>query len=374
MTVVLAAHPQADAYGSDKMLLETMRALRDAGHRTITAFAESGPLLELFAAEGLEFDIVGHPVLRRRFLTPRGVIQLLAGSPAAVLRVARYIRSVRPDVVYVSTMLIPHWLVAARIAGVPTVCHVREGDPRIPPLTSFVIHLPLLLAKRIVANSDATATVITTRVPALTRRTVVVYNGFGTAVTIDSVNPIKGRHVLLAGRLSPVKGQDVGIAALAILWERGIDATLHFAGAVFPGYEWYEQELRAAEQFVGVDAHVVFHGHVRDLSPLYAFCDVVIVPSRSETFGNVAVEAMAVGRPVVASAIGGLIEIVRDGETGFLVPVDDPIALADALETILGDRVLAARFGSAGRARAVERFSADRYASEITDIVAAAAG
>jgi glycosyltransferase involved in cell wall biosynthesis len=94
-----------------------------------------------------------------------------------------------------------------------------------------------------------------------------------------------------------------------------------------------------------------------ELAPLYARAAVVAVPSHREGFGVACAEAMAAGRPVVASAVGGLLDLVVDGETGLLVPPRDVPALRAALERLLGDAELRRRLGEAGRRRVQEHFS-----------------
>ena len=96
-----------------------------------------------------------------------------------------------------------------------------------------------------------------------------------------------------------------------------------------------------------------------ELQRLYARAAVVACPSRREGFGVACLEAMAHGRPVVATGVGGLRDLVVDGETGLVVPPRDPAALRAALEALLADPVLRHRLGSAGRRRAQERFSWD---------------
>jgi glycosyltransferase involved in cell wall biosynthesis len=105
-----------------------------------------------------------------------------------------------------------------------------------------------------------------------------------------------------------------------------------------------------------------------ELQQLYARAAIVACPSRREGFGVACLEAMAHGRPVVASAVGGLTDLVVDGETGLLVPPRDVVALRAALDRLLGDRDLRRRLGSAGRERARERFSWDA----VTDATLAA--
>jgi glycosyltransferase involved in cell wall biosynthesis len=145
-------------------------------------------------------------------------------------------------------------------------------------------------------------------------------------------------EVLYAGRLSPEKGiLDLVEAA------RGLPLTVVGDGP-----------LRAA-----VPSARGFVPH-RELARLYGRAAVVACPSRREGFGVVCAEAMAHGRPVVATAVGGHLDLVVDGETGLLVPPGDVGALREALERLLGDPELRRRLGAAGRERARERFGWER--------------
>lgn len=158
--------------------------------------------------------------------------------------------------------------------------------------------------------------------------------------------------LLFVGRIQPLKGLDVAIAALAQL-ERD-DAELVVVGGPSglsgPGEL---ARVRALAEDLGVRDRVQFvlpqPHHL--LSTWYRAADVVLVPSRSESFGLVALEAAACGAPVVASDVGGLRTIVDDGRTGFLVEPRDPSAFAIAVDELLADPALAASLGAAGAER-----------------------
>jgi glycosyltransferase involved in cell wall biosynthesis len=163
--------------------------------------------------------------------------------------------------------------------------------------------------------------------------------------------------VLVAANLVHRKGVDVLLEAFASL-ASGACGVLWIAG---DGPE--RAPLEATASRLGVAEHVRFLGHRGDLPDLLEACDVFALPSRQEGLGVAALEAMARGRPVVASAVGGLAEIVVPGETGVLVPPGDAGALASALARLCGDPASARRLGAAGAARVQEYFLADRMVS-----------
>lgn len=151
--------------------------------------------------------------------------------------------------------------------------------------------------------------------------------------------------LLAAGRLHRNKGFDTALAALARL----PDAVLWLAGE---GPERAALETHAAA--LGVGARVRFLGWRDDMPALHAAADVFVCSSRHEPLGNIVLEAWAQRRPVVAVRSPGPEGLIADGETGLLVPQEDPAALAAAVARVLGDAALAARLGAAGR-RALDR-------------------
>lgn len=158
-----------------------------------------------------------------------------------------------------------------------------------------------------------------------------------------------GAPVLVAlGRLHSVKAQDVAIEALSRL----PDAYLWIAGT-----GPLERDLRAQAARLGVADRVRFLGWRDDAGALYAAADLCIFPSRYEPLGNVVIQAWAHGLPIVAAASQGPAALIRHGEDGLLVPVDDAQALADAAAALLADAPRASALAAAGRARIESEFS-----------------
>ncbi len=152
-----------------------------------------------------------------------------------------------------------------------------------------------------------------------------------------------GTPLLLAlGRLHRNKAFDVLVRAMA---------RLPMAQAIIAGEGPERAALQALVQREGLAARVHLPGWRADTAALIAGCDVLVCPSRSEALGNVIVEAFSAGRPVVAAAASGPKELIRPGEDGLLVPVDDADALATSIRTVLENPVFAATMAAAGRAR-----------------------
>jgi glycosyltransferase involved in cell wall biosynthesis len=154
--------------------------------------------------------------------------------------------------------------------------------------------------------------------------------------------------LLAAGALVPRKGLDVLLEALPRLSE---NVRLCIAGE---GPEREALESRATE--TALEGRVNLLGRRKDLPDLLAACDLFVMPSRAEGLGIAALEAMSVGRAVVASRVGGLAELVVDGQTGRLVPPDDPAALANAIGELCADSQRRERYGGAGPARVAAGF------------------
>lgn len=162
-------------------------------------------------------------------------------------------------------------------------------------------------------------------------------------------------EVLVAGRLDPLKRFDLAIAAVAAI-DPSRRPELRIVGAPPPDGEAYARSLHEAVADAEMLATTAFDGALRRpvLAERIRLADLVLVPSHSETYGLVALEAAASGVPVIAAATGGLRESVVDGETGLLIESDDPSVWASAIERLLADPSLSARMGAAARAHALK--------------------
>jgi len=167
------------------------------------------------------------------------------------------------------------------------------------------------------------------------------------------------------GRLEPIKGHETLIQAMPLVLQRYPQARLLIVGHDPYGYG---ASLRGLIQSLGLDGKVQLLGFVEDIPSFLNDIDLFVFASRSEGFGQVLIEAMAAGKPVVASRIPPITEIVLDGETGFLAPPEQPEAFAQAILKVLSDHKRMYRMGQAGRQRVEEYFNAKRMTEEIVKI------
>ncbi|HEX7975876.1 MAG TPA: glycosyltransferase [Anaerolineales bacterium] len=237
----------------------------------------------------------------------------------------------------------------------------------------------LRLADRIVAATPAELAQLQWLYQADTRKVVIIPPGVDVSrfypIPPDEAKEFIGippcEHVLLfVGRIEPLKGVDMLIEAIAILLQKGYRMCLSVIGGepdLSPEALSSEMaRLQAMRDQYGVNELVTFLGQRgQDTLPYYySAADAVVVPSYYESFGMVALEAMACGTPVVASQVGGLAFLVQDGETGFTVPVDEPQALAERLARLLDDPDLRRKMGLQAAAFAQE-YAWDKIAARI---------
>ena len=244
---------------------------------------------------------------------------------------------------------------AAAAARVPVrIANRREINPDKSVGLIALQRASYAFAHRIVANSSAAAARLR-REAVKPSRIEVIGNGIDLHAFAPRTIAPPLRRIVTVANLRREKAHEVLIDAAASLLPRYPDLQFRFVGG---GAR--TRELTALVQSRGLADRILFLGHRDDVPAVLAESDVYVLPSRSEAFPNGVIEAMAAGLPVVATAVGGILELVDDGRTGVLVPPDDPAALARAIQRLLDDPARAAALAQAGRAAVAARFSFER--------------
>ena len=194
--------------------------------------------------------------------------------------------------------------------------------------------------------------------PDIISRSCVIYNGLEVPLLRPTQLPFETPRVLCLGRLSPEKGFDLALTAFAAILRQFPQARLMIAG---DGSARLDLEQQAAQLEIG--HHVDFLGWVEpeDVPALINTATLVVMPSRQESLPLVALEAALMGRPLVATCVGGLPEVVAHEQTGLLVNLEDSRALADAVELLLRRPAMAIQMGLNARSRAQQLFSWQRH-------------
>jgi glycosyltransferase involved in cell wall biosynthesis len=352
------------------------RGLAERGYETTLVAGDVGRGEEsmAFVAEREGIDIVRLPGLSRE-LSP-------IHDAAATWRLARIIRKVRPDVVHTHTAKAGAVGRAATVlAGLgrrPVVVHTFHGHVlrgyfgRAGTLVFRAIETALARATdRLVAVSPEVRDELVALGVAPREKFTIVRLGIELAprVAFDGDTKDVRRRLGIAqdrfvvgwfGRMTAVKRTDDLPATLAALRERGVDALLLLVG---DGDDRERLEQRAHD--LGVAQSCLFLGYQEDVAPWYAICDAVVLTSASEGTPVTIIEALAAGRPVVATNVGGVPDVVDDGVTGFLVEAGDTQALAHKLEILARDPALRSAMGSEGRDRVLERYAVERLVDDV---------
>ncbi|MGH2664060.1 MAG: glycosyltransferase family 4 protein [Actinomycetota bacterium] len=358
--------------GSELTLCELVGQLAKTGlARPAVVFPSDGPLVARIRELGIPTWITPYgrwadlpmPIHRKVAMEIRNVL--------AVQPLARLFRSQRPDAVISNTLTVPSGALAARRARIPHLWHVHEyGAPehgvnfhfgrrsslRLVGLLSRCVIVPSRFLERELAGH--------VRVPIrVVRQGAEVPDLPPPASTEGGSSPCR---LLVLGYKVPGKGQEDAIRAVALLNRSGVDATLSLVGANSPGYVGHLERLVSA---LGVGDLVEFVEFSDDPFNVLARSDVLLMCSRKEGFARPIVEAMKLGRPVVAARSGAVPELVTDGETGLLYEPGDPRDLAGRIRVLIEDPGKKDRLVQQARSWATERFTLERYAADFMRVV-----
>jgi len=370
---VLFLHSSAGRYGADLQLLAMARGLDPRRWRALCVLPERGQLAPLLEEGGTE--VVIHPlaVLRRSLLSASGARDLARAARRDRTVLGDLARARGAALVHSNTSVVLAGGAVARRAGVPHLVHVREIYVGAGGAVGSALW-PLMRRRLLRADALACISRAVARQFRLARTATLLYDGLPAVPEVQDRAGARGALgigserfvVALLGRVSEWKGQDVLARALARTPLVANGSVGLIAGDAYPGQDEAERRLDELVSELGIGARIRRLGFREDVGTLLGAADALAVPSvRPEPLGLVAMEGGAAGLPVVASAHGGVTEIVRAGRTGLLVPPGDPTALARALRTLADDPALARRLGEAGRRHVAERFSLERMLDEV---------
>ena len=341
--------------GASLSIVRLEPLLAQRGWRLVFWASRPSPLYEELLSRGLE--VRGAPRLiaysMRALRMPPGVGSRLARLPGYLREFSAALREVSPVLVHANSLFTLTEALLARATGIPVVYHVHEMLPR-GWKGSAARRLGFWASREVIAVSEASAK----RLAAGARQPRVVYE----AAAIPPAGPGRGASVRTVvgtvGVISRRKGSDLFIEAAQRVRKAAPDVELVVVGSPTDvlDADWAERQLaRAAELRIR-------HVPRADVERVLRDWDLFVLPSRSDPFPISALEAMASGLPVIATAVDGLREQVTPA-TGILVPPEDSAALAEAILELHRDPARRAALGAAARRRVLERFTPERQAA-----------
>ena len=377
VTRILYVHNSADIYGASRSLMRLLRTLDRGQFEPLVMLPAEGPLAELVRVGGVR--VVIYPalsVIDRAVFKSWRLLPFLLNLPRSILGVWALLRRERIDLVHTNTGVILSPGPAAWLAGVPHVWHIRDWFQEFRQFWRLHEKWMRTFSDHIIAVSGPIAGQFSDRA-----KVSVINNGFDLAEFVlpeaEAGAEFRKKHALgerpvvgCVGRIKlQRKGQEVLLRAAVRLKERGVRAQWLIVGSPFPGNESHLEALHEIVRAGGLADDVVFTGELPDPRPAYAAMDIFVLPSaQPEPFGGVVMEAMSMSLPVIATNIGGSIEQVAEGESGYLVPPNDSEALAEKLELLLGDPARRSSFGATGRRRIAEKFNLADMVGEIVRV------
>jgi glycosyltransferase involved in cell wall biosynthesis len=376
---VLYLQSNSEIGGSDVALLRLVESLDRTRFRPVIVLPADGPLTKDFEKRGAKVVVVSEML---KLTTQKGSIhylRFLVNYPLAVWRILRLIRREQIDLIHTNTLHNLYGYPAAKLAGLPHVWHVREIVRQSAFFSRIESFLARYFADRIIAVSSAAAQLFRGKTGEYPPRLRIMWDG----INLNQFHPGNSGHrirselglpreaplVGLVCRLDHWKGVEVFLQAISMCRKECPDARYVICGGEVEGREKVARRARRLAEELDLTDVVHFtewHYRPEDMPEVHATLDVLVLSSTwPEPFGLVLIEAMASGKPVVATDQGGPVEICVEGSTALLIPPQNPRRMADAIITLLCDPQRAAAMGRAGRRRAEEYFDERRYAREL---------
>lgn len=355
MTILLVSHTSA-LDGAERSLAALAEHLHQQQRPCHLLCPNPGPLADRLAAQQIPVTYFDMPRPQR---APKQLVRFLLLWPIVVLRLAIWLRQQRITVIYNNTIDGLYAPFAARLARLPLVWHVREVKPQKVAWRRPFTWLLRFLPHRTLFNSQATLHAYSPRPYAHWQ---TLYNG----VPLPTLPTDPGNEPPLVGWAGQFVGHKqpalfVHAFALAHKQLPTLTAVMAGDGPLRPAIQQHIEQFQLQDQ-------IRLTGYMADMAPFYQQIGLLVLTSSQEPFGRVVAEAMAASRPVIASDVGGVSELLSD-ECGFLLPPDDVHAFAEQIVRLATDAPLRHRLGANGRERIRRHFSQTQYAETLTSIL-----
>lgn len=359
---IICVHQSADLYGSDRSFFQVIEYLvKSEKYSLITVvLPRYGPLTDKLEEINVQVIYKVLALINKTYLKKFQWGKILF----PLLKAREKIQMINHyDVLYVSTSVIMDFYLLAPFISAKKIIHIREIPAKW--LGNILSYLIQLSKWRVVFNSRGTAKSFHHF-----KDSCIVHNafeGFPSRVEDKAVRSYdQTLKILLIGRINTWKGQDFVISALSRI--RNKRFLLKIVGGASEGNEYLISKLRLKVKELDLEGKVLFESFMESPQSAYIWSDVVVVPSkRPEPFGRIAIEAMSIGRPVIAANHGGLPEIIDDSCGKLFLPNDEE-SFIEALTEFIDDPAVAIEKGKGAIRRFDERFSLNEFHEQLSKV------
>ena len=380
---ILVLHVVSDMYGSSKVLLQAVTALKARGHKVCVVISENGPLTEALELEGIETKIIRLGILRRRYLNVLGLLNRVGVLTTAFFALKKLCKQNQIDIIYTNTAPVIIGGILSKFTGIKNVWHLHEILEPSSFMHRFFGWLINATAQKVIVVSDAVYNNWAGPIDA--SKMVKVYNGFETSdINVDvnvgaNANDIKplreqlnlNNNTLLVGmvgRVNLIKGQFYFIQIAAAAKAAGLNCHFVLIGDAYKDYEYLYPQLENQIAALGLQNSITNLYYQPNAVSLIQQLDIYVLPSiKPDSFPVVILEAMAASKPIIATNMGGAQEQIDDCVTGFLVPINDATIAAQKLGVLVNNPDMRTRMGQAGAKKLQEQFSLATFNKNIVD-------
>ena len=372
---ILLLHSSSDQYGASKILLGIVQLLVKRNHQVWVVLSEEGPLSNDLLQAGAEVIYIRLGILRRKYFSPTGIINRLITINQAKKELEKIIRQKNINLVYSNTTGVLAGAFAASKCRIKHIWHVHEIIESPRWFTQILGKIMRQYANSVVVVSEAVKQSWLSVIPE--NKMVVVHNGIDYTPYLQAQPSIQASFgfpedaliIGMVGRVHYWKGQDYFLQIAALLHVRFPQLRFVMVGDAFPGYEYLYAQLDNQMQQLQVQDVVKQLGFRNDIPSLMQSIDLLLLPSQlPDPFPTVILEAMASEKPVIATQMGGALEMIEPGITGDFMPHDRAEAAANIVSNWLNKEKLH-QAGKAARQRVLEKFSKESWENKLIKII-----
>lgn len=369
---ILFLQSSSEQYGSGKIILQVLRLYRSESLTPVVVLTGPGPLVEELKEDGFLVRIQNLGILRRKYVNPAGLLNRFSKNLKAYRFLDQLHSEFKFELVYSNTLAVIVGAYWAKRNRLPHIWHIHEILPGPAPLVKLLSKMIDSSTPRPIAVSEAVSNHWKPKLKLAKMEVVhnaIPYDEFlKTYPTAKSELrlPVNKLIITMIGRINPGKGQLFFLDMASRISKTFPQCHFVLVGDPFPGYEYIQEEIRIAIIEKGISEKVIDLGFRKDISKILAASDIFVLPSiLPDSFPTVILEAMASGKPIVATRSGGASEMVIEGETGFLIPIGDVEKGVEEFSKLIENEAMRLEMGKLGRSRVLREYSLKVFEEKI---------